>query len=194
MCGRYVCGWHKCQTYFASCILSTISFLQIDGRTNRNITFAQLDEQINYVTSRLVSLFGLTRGHVVCLCGLNAPEFAHVFCSVTALGAALTIANAQLTAGGYISLPRTVLKITIIDNLKMCSPSFSLKHAKSIHWNYITMTTQQIRYANPFKCRYCSNMLCTSNQIANTHRSWFTFKECTLFSFFYFLKVSCVLR
>ncbi|XP_045170274.2 uncharacterized protein LOC123532762 [Mercenaria mercenaria] len=70
----------------------------IDGTSNRTVSFNQLYEEVNHVTNNLGSL-GLKHGDVACLCGTNAPEFAHVFCSVTALGAALTIANSQLTSG-----------------------------------------------------------------------------------------------
>lgn len=71
------------------------------------ITFNELYEEINHVTSNLGAL-GLKPGDVACLCGTNAPEFAHVFCSVTRLGAALTIANSQLTSG-KISWPLFIL-------------------------------------------------------------------------------------
>ncbi|XP_052274897.1 uncharacterized protein LOC127874556 [Dreissena polymorpha] len=70
----------------------------VEGITDKKTTFAELHEQIQHVTSNLSAL-GFGPGHVACLCGFNAPEFAHVFCSVTLLGGALTIANPQLTAG-----------------------------------------------------------------------------------------------
>lgn len=70
----------------------------IDGTTNRSMTFSQLQEEAIHVTNNLGSL-GLKHGDVACLCGTNSPEFAHVFCGVTKLGAALTIANSQFTTG-----------------------------------------------------------------------------------------------
>ncbi|XP_060559847.1 uncharacterized protein LOC132719909 [Ruditapes philippinarum] len=70
----------------------------IDGINDRGFTFDQLHEEVRHVTNSLGSL-GLKHGDVACLCGTNVPEFAHVFCSVTSLGAALTIANSQLTPG-----------------------------------------------------------------------------------------------
>jgi hypothetical protein len=75
---------------------------QIDGTNDRDFTFDQLHEEVRHVTNSLGSL-GLRHGDVACLCGTNVPEFAHIFCSVTALGAALTIANSQLTPGTCIA-------------------------------------------------------------------------------------------
>lgn len=34
----------------------------------------------------------------MCVCGSNAPEFAHVFLAANGIGAAVTIANGQLTS------------------------------------------------------------------------------------------------
>lgn len=33
----------------------------------------------------------------MCICGSNVPQFAHVFLAATGIGAAVTIANGQLT-------------------------------------------------------------------------------------------------
>lgn len=34
----------------------------------------------------------------MCICGSNAPQFAHIFLAATGIGAAVTIANGQLTS------------------------------------------------------------------------------------------------
>lgn len=70
----------------------------INGTKNYERTFNQLHEETDSVSRNLVTL-GLRMGDAVCLCGTNAPEFAHVFLGVTRIGAALTIANSQITPG-----------------------------------------------------------------------------------------------
>ena len=37
----------------------------------------------------------------MCVCGSNAPEFAHVFLAANGIGAAVTIANGQLTPSKF---------------------------------------------------------------------------------------------
>ncbi|XP_063426050.1 probable 4-coumarate--CoA ligase 1 [Mytilus trossulus] len=69
----------------------------INGITGQETTFDQLESEIISTATGFKNI-GLQKNDVVCLYGTNRPEFAHVFCGVTANGAILTIANSQLTA------------------------------------------------------------------------------------------------
>ena len=87
-----------------------VSFFQIDATTGQSLSFEELQERTARTSSGLRKA-GLLPGDVVCLYGANAAEFAEIFLSVTSIGAALTIANSQSTAGRYRCM--TVLKCQI---------------------------------------------------------------------------------
>ncbi|XP_070179808.1 probable 4-coumarate--CoA ligase 1 [Littorina saxatilis] len=69
----------------------------VDGVTGATTTFNQLREEVDHVTRSLVAL-DVGQGHRVTLFASNSPDFAHVLLGVTECGAALSLANSQLTA------------------------------------------------------------------------------------------------
>ncbi|XP_071080194.1 probable 4-coumarate--CoA ligase 1 [Haliotis cracherodii] len=74
----------------------------IDGKTDRRISFDRLQDDIHTLTSAFYHL-GLRHRDIVTMYATNVPEIAHVFCSVTDNGAALSLANSQLTADDLAS-------------------------------------------------------------------------------------------
>ncbi|XP_046579878.1 probable 4-coumarate--CoA ligase 1 [Haliotis rubra] len=74
----------------------------IDGKTDRRISFERLQDDIHTLTSAFYHL-GLRHRDIVTMYATNVPEIAHVFCSVTDNGAALSLANSQLTADDLAS-------------------------------------------------------------------------------------------
>lgn len=69
----------------------------IDGISGKSLTYGELEyEVVKY--AEYFQRLGIIKGDVVCICGSNAPQFAHIFLAATGIGAAVTIANGQLTS------------------------------------------------------------------------------------------------
>lgn len=84
--------------YFAHQILHEEhrNFSQIDGVSGKSLTYGELEYEVVKYAEYFRQL-GINKGDVVCICGSNVPQFAHVFLAATGIGAAVTIANGQLT-------------------------------------------------------------------------------------------------
>lgn len=72
------------------------NFSQIDGVSGKSLTYGELEYEVVKYAEYFRQL-GINKGDVVCICGSNVPQFAHVFLAATGIGAAVTIANGQLT-------------------------------------------------------------------------------------------------
>ncbi|XP_011432313.3 uncharacterized protein [Magallana gigas] len=68
----------------------------IDGVSGKSLTYGELEYEVVKYAEYFRQL-GINKGDVVCICGSNVPQFAHVFLAATGIGAAVTIANGQLT-------------------------------------------------------------------------------------------------
>lgn len=72
------------------------NFSQIDGVSGKSLTYGELEYEVVKYAEYFRQL-GINKGDVVCICGSNVPQFAHVFLAGTGIRAAVTIANGQLT-------------------------------------------------------------------------------------------------
>ena len=73
----------------------------MDGPSGREITYAQLLDQITKVGSALVKQ-GFKKGDVVTIFSPNCPEFATMYLAVVAIGGVVSAVNPLYTAGTYI--------------------------------------------------------------------------------------------
>ncbi|XP_062579412.1 LOW QUALITY PROTEIN: uncharacterized protein LOC134241356 [Saccostrea cucullata] len=100
----------------------------IDGKTGKNISYSELENDV----IRYADFFrrvGMRSGDVVCICGSNTIEFAHVFLAATGIGATVTIANGQLTSRellDQITISKAKFVFATDDTFRKCQEALQM--------------------------------------------------------------------
>nr|XP_022329843.1 4-coumarate--CoA ligase 1-like [Crassostrea virginica] len=103
----------------------------INGKSGETITYGQLEHDVIRYAEYFRQL-GIRKEDVVCVCGSNAPEFAHVFLAANGIGAAVTIANGQLTSrelADQLNISRAKFVFATEDTIVKCQEAVEIVDA-----------------------------------------------------------------